>query len=219
MPNWSEFAPGHWVGVGILGYHLFLTLMWIVLKLTLRRRVAPWWLFIGYSGVLLLVWPFMEISRNPWWRRKWLVRAGVKEGDVVLDEGFVMGTSSIVAARIVGPKGMVYALDNEPVHVLILWLRARIRWVRNLKIFLSSADSVNLLDGIIDVVYASDSFHEFPMEQTLKELYRVLKPAGTLAIWEEHEKKKVTNALNQAAERGMFSFIEQEKGVYKLVKT
>jgi len=130
-----------------------------------------------------------------------------------------MGTSSIVAARIVGPEGMVYALDNEPVHVLILWLRANIRWMKNLKVFLSSADSVSLPDEIVDVVYASDSFHEFPMERTLQELYRVLKPAGILAIWEEHEKKDVTNALNQAAERGMFLFIEQEKGFYKLKKT
>ncbi len=219
MPDWSEFTPGHWIGLGVVGYHVFLTLLWIVLKLTLRRRVAPWWLFIGYSGGLLIFLPFMELFRNPWWRRKWLVRAGVKRGHVVLDEGFGMGTSSIVAARIVGREGMVYALDNEPVHVLILWLRARIRWMKNLKVFLSSADSVNLPVESVDVVHACDSFHEFPMEQTLQELYRVLKPAGILAIWEEHEKKKVTNALNQAVERGMFSFIEQEKGFYKLMKT
>jgi len=65
---------------------------------------------------------------------KWLKRAGVKEGDVVLDEGFGMGTPSIVADCIGGPKGKVYTLDNEPVHVLILCLRAKIRLLKNLKV-------------------------------------------------------------------------------------
>jgi precorrin-6B methylase 2 len=77
--------------------------------------------------------------------------AGVKAGDAVLDEGFGLGTSSIVAARIVGPGSRVYALDNEPIHVLILWLRARIRRLKNLKVLLSDADPTGLLAGSVDV--------------------------------------------------------------------
>ena len=216
MPQWQELSPLEWVGVGIVAYHLVITILWIIFKIVWGRRVAPWWLFIGYSGFLFIFWPFMEISRNPKWRRKWLQRAGVKEGDVVLDEGFGMGTSSIAAARLVGPRGKVYALDNEPVHVVILWLRAKMRLLKNLKVFLSSADSTRLPSDSVDVVYISDAFHEFPKERTLDELHRVLKPGGILAIWEEHEKKAVTRTLKQASERGLFSFVEQEKGFYKL---
>jgi ubiquinone/menaquinone biosynthesis C-methylase UbiE len=216
MLNWQEFPPGHWVITGIIGFHLAVTVLWIVFKIIWGKRVAPWWLFIGYSGFILIFWPFSEISRNPRWRRKWLQRAGVKEGDVVLDEGFGMGTSAIAAARLVGPRGKVYALDNEPVHVVILWLRAKIRRLKNLKVFLSGADSTRLPGGSVDVVYISDAFHEFPKERTLDELHRVLKPGGILAIWEEHEKKAVTRTLKQASERGLFSFVEQEKGFYKL---
>jgi len=216
MPQWQELSPLEWVGVGIVAYHLVITILWIIFKIVWGRKVAPWWLFIGYSGFILIFWPFTEIFRNPRWRRKWLQRAGVKEGDVVLDEGFGMGTSSIAAARLVGPRGKVYALDNEPLHVVILWLRAKMRLLKNLKVFLSSADSTRLPDDSVDVVYISDAFHEFPKERTLDELHRVLKPGGILAIWEEYEKKAVTKTLKQASERGLFSFVEQEKGFYKL---
>ena len=132
MLSWQEFTTVHWVITGIIGFYSAVTALWIVFKIIWGRRVAPWWSFIGYSGFLLIFWPFSEISRDPRWRRKWLQRASVKEGDVVLDEGFDMGTSAIAAARLVGPGGKVYALDNEPVHVAILWLRAKIRRLKNL---------------------------------------------------------------------------------------
>jgi ubiquinone/menaquinone biosynthesis C-methylase UbiE len=216
MPQWQELHPLAWVGVVIAAYHVLFTLLWVILKIIWRRRVASWWSFIGYSGFVLMFWPYMEISRSPRWRRRWLQRAGVKEGDVVLDEGFGMGTSSITAARMVGTKGKVYALDNEPLHVLILRLRAKLRRLKNLKVYLSSADSTRLPDSNVDVVYISDAFHEFPKEHTLNELHRVLKPDGILAIWEERENKAVTTILKQVIERGLFSFVEQEKGFYKL---
>lgn len=216
MPQWQELHPLAWVGVGIAAYYVLFTLLWIILKIIWRRRVASWWSFIGYSGFVLMFWPYMEISRSPSWRRRWLQRAGVKEGDVVLDEGFGMGTSSIAAARMVGTKGEVYALDNEPLHVVILRLRAKMRRLKNLKVYLSSADSTRLPDSTVDVVYISDAFHEFPKEHTLNELHRVLKPSGILSIWEERENKAVTTTLEQAIECGLFSFVEQEKGFYKL---
>jgi ubiquinone/menaquinone biosynthesis C-methylase UbiE len=122
----------------------------------------------------------------------------------------------IAAARLVGTKGKVYALDNEPLHVVILRLRAKMRQLKNLKVYLSSADSTRLPDGSVDVIYISDAFHEFPKERTLDELHRVLKPGGILAIWEERENKAVTKTLKQASESGLVSFVEQEKGFYKL---
>jgi ubiquinone/menaquinone biosynthesis C-methylase UbiE len=127
-----------------------------------------------------------------------------------------MGTSSITAARLVGIRGKVYALDNEPLHVVTLWLRAKMRLLKNLNVFLSSADSTRLPAKSVNVVYISDAFHEFPKERTLDELHRVLKPGSILAIWEEHEKKAVTKTLKQASEHGLFFFVEQEKGFYKL---
>lgn len=216
MFNWQEFTTWHWVITGIIAFHLALTLFWIVFKIIWGKRVAPWWSFIGYSGFLLIFWPFSEMTRSLRWRRKRLQRAGVKEGDVVLDEGFGIGTSAIAAAHLVGPRGKVYALDNEPVHVAILWLRVKIRRLKNLEVFLSGADSSCLPSSSVDVVYISNAFHEFPKERTLDELHRVMKPGGILAIWEGHEKKAVTRTLEQASERGLFSSVEQEKGFYKL---
>ena len=216
MPQWQEFSSVQWVIFGVVGYHLVYTTLWIICKLIWGKRVASWAGFMLYNSPLVIFGPFMEIFRNPGWRRKWLKRAGVDKGHVVLDEGFGIGLSSLVAARMVGPSGKVYALDNEPLLVLILWLRAKIGLLKNLKVFLSGAESTGLPKESVDVVYISDAFHEFPKERTLEELHRVLKPGGILAIWEEHEKKDVTRALKLASERGLFSFIEQEKGFYKL---
>ncbi len=46
--------------------------------------------------------------------RKPLERAGIKEGQTVLDFGCGPGFYAIAAARMVGAKGKVYALDIQP---------------------------------------------------------------------------------------------------------
>lgn len=129
-----------------------------------------------------------------------------------------MGTSPILAARMVGHKGVVYALDNEPLHVAILWLRAKLRGLRNIKLILSDAKVTGLPSESVDVVFICDAFHEFGDKQgTLKELHRVTKAGGTLSIWEESEGKmrKFTTLITST---NLFTVIDQDKAFRRFQK-
>jgi len=195
----------------IILYLLLLTLAWFVIKFLWRKPIASLWFYLSYSSVLLLVWPFIEMLRHSAWRRKWLTRSGLKEGQTFLEEGFGMGTSPILAARIVGHNGVVYALDNEPLHVAILWFRAKLRGLRNIKIIFSDAKVTGLPNESIDVVFICDAFHEFGDKQgTLEELHRILKPSGIFSLWDESE-GKVKKCTTLATSTNLFTVVDQDK--------
>lgn len=217
---WQQLDPkAQLVITIIISYLLLLTLAWFIIKFFWRKPIAPLWLYLSYSSVALLFWPFVEMARHSGWRRKWLIRSDLKEGQTFLEEGFGMGSSPIMAARIVGRKGVVYALDNEPLHVAILWFRAKVRGVRNIKLILSDAKVTGLADESVDVVFICDAFHEFPDKQgTLKELYRILRPGGTLSMWEESE-GKMKKLLPVIQSSGLFSVLEHDKKFCRFVKT
>ena len=219
IPTWEQLEAGRWVIIGIVAYLLFLVSLYLVLKITSRKPIAGIGQFLTYQSFLVPLFLPLDILRPPWWRKKWLKRAGVTEGHVMLEEGFGMGTSPILAARMVGPSGKVYALDNMPLNVAVLWFRAKIRRLKNLKVILSDAKVTGLPNESVDVVFSCDAFHEFPDKGgTLKELYRILRPGGVLAIWDETE-KKVAEVSKLAADLGLFSLVEQDKKFRKLGKT
>ena len=129
-----------------------------------------------------------------------------------------MGTSPIIAARMVGPNGKVYALDVMPLNVAILWVRAKLRRLRNLNVILADAKYTGLPDKSVDMVFTCDAFHEFPDKQgTLRELYRVLKRDGTLIILAE-TLKKAKKFVRLVNETGLFSLAEQDGKFCKFQK-
>lgn len=94
------------------------------------------------------------------------------------------------AARMVGQRGVVYALDNQPLHIAILWFRTRLRRLRNIKLIFSDAKVTGLSNESIDVVFVCDAFHEFGDKKgTLEEFHRILKAGGVLSMWGENEGK------------------------------
>ena len=166
----------------------------------------------------LLFWPFMEITRPFWVRRKWLEKAGVQEGQVYLEEGFGFGTSPILAARMVGKTGKVYSVENALVAVATLWARAKIRMLKNLSLILSDASDTGLPDESVDIVFINDAFHEFgDKEGTLKELYRVLKPDRLLSIKEDTQRKAM-KVVELIGADDLFSLIERDKTFCKFKK-
>ena len=129
-----------------------------------------------------------------------------------LEEGFGLGTSPILATKIVGKDGLVYALDNQPLNIVILFIRSRIRGIKNIRLIFSDAADTGLEDKSVDTIFICDAFHEFTNKRnTVLELFRVLKPGGNLSLLEEN-KKYADNTQRTIEKVKLFKFIEREKG-------
>ena len=118
-----------------------------------------------------------------------LKEAGIRPGFHVLDYGCGPGSYVSAASNLVGDSGKVYALDIHPLAVRSVQRIASRKRFTNVGTILSDCQT-GLPDGSIDVVFLYDSFHDLAEpEKVLQELYRVLKPNGTLSFSDHHMKE------------------------------
>ena len=213
-----QLHPGVLMAIGILILvHILSAFIYLIPKLVFRKKlpVKAEYLFGSLMAPFFII---MEIMRPPKWRKKWIERSGIREGIVFLEEGFGFGTSPIIASKIVGSKGKVYALDVMPINVATLWVRAKLRRLKNLNIILADAKYTGLADKSADIVFLCDALHDFSDKQgTLKELFRVLKKDGKIAILEDTI-KKAKYATKLVRQIGSFSLLEQEGRFCKFQK-
>jgi len=126
---------------------------------------------------------FRERFRKP---ATFLESIGVKQGDIILDHGCGIGSYAIPAAKMVGPEGMVYALDIHPIAVERTRKRAEKAGLNNLETILSSLEN-GLPNQHADIVLLIDVFTWIHDKQSLlQEFHRVLKPFGQLVILIDH---------------------------------
>lgn len=105
----------------------------------------------------------------------------LKEGQKILDYGCGIGSYTFPAAKLVGEKGKVYALDKQPLALKKIEEKAWREGLRNVGTILSDEDT-GLPDGSVDVVLLYGMLPEIGRrESLLRELYRVLKPVGYLS--------------------------------------
>ena len=130
-----------------------------------------------------------------------------------MDLGCGPGRFVILAARIVGPEGKVYALDIHPLHTAIVAARIVIGGLKNVSVMLADCCATRLPDKAIDLIFINDAFHEFDKVSCLKEAARILKADGILAI-DEHEMKEA-KFLSIVEGSKLFTLVEKEKRLYK----
>ncbi|GAG59289.1 unnamed protein product, partial [marine sediment metagenome] len=93
-----------------------------------------------------------------------------------------------------------------------------IRRIKNIKLILSDASKTYLEDNSIDTIFICDAFHEFPDKRnTLVELYRILKPVGSLSILEETV-RNTNNAQKIIESTKLFKLIERDKKFIRFKK-
>jgi SAM-dependent methyltransferase len=146
------------------------------------RQIAP---VMGVGGANWLVRAEREQEENPDLALKLLA---IPEGAVVADLGAGVGYYTLKIAKIVGPKGKVYATDIQPEMLRMLRTRAEKAGIRNIETIAGSANQTNLPGAAVDIVLLVDVYHEFSEpRKMLESIARALKPGGRLILLEFRE--------------------------------
>lgn len=107
----------------------------------------------------------------------------IDPGDVVLDLGCGAGFDAGVAARLVGPTGLVVGVDLTPEMVVRAWEFVTLLPFQNLSFQVASAESLPFPDRFFDVVTSNGAFNlVIDKDQAAQEIFRVLKPGGRLHL-------------------------------------
>jgi len=107
----------------------------------------------------------------------------LRSGERILDVGCGAGVDVILASCLVGPNGRVYGIDLTPEMVE----RARVNLAKagtnNADVVVAGSEAIPYYDNTFDVVTSNGVLNLSPLkEQSLREIFRVLKPGGRLQI-------------------------------------
>jgi ubiquinone/menaquinone biosynthesis C-methylase UbiE len=109
--------------------------------------------------------------------------AGLEPGQKVLEVGCGPGFFTAPAARIVGEKGNVCALDISPLAVKRAQQKIEAEGVANAETLLADAAQTGLPDQSFDLIFVFGLARPIgEMGNILAELHRLLKPEGILSI-------------------------------------
>ena len=162
----------------VLGAILFCLALLLLLR-RFHREPAP--AFFG---------PFLDSTFRRWRQppEQLIERSGIKRGMTVLDLGCGPGTFTTFAARAVGKRGRVYAVDIQPAMLKQLehkLSRPENQDIKNVELKQASAYELPFKDETLDLVYMVTVLQEIPdTGRALREIKRVLKPGGILAVSE-----------------------------------
>jgi len=133
---------------------------------------------------------------------------GIEAGQIVLDFGCGSGTYTVPAARIVGDKGKVYALDKDSEVLDKLTQRAQSVGLDNIERMDTHGElEIGLADGSVDVVLLFDVLHSyyFPgpedRRKLLDEVHRICKADALVLVYPEHMESTVREEMEKASFR------------------
>ena len=117
--------------------------------------------------------------------RTMLQALGVKPGQTVCDMGCGNGFYTLQLARLVGPRGCVYAVDIQPEMLQMLARNAAEARLANIRPVLGTPIDPRLPAGAIDMMLCVDVYHEFSHpEAMLGKIKESLAPDGQLVLVE-----------------------------------
>src|SRR3954454_5636993 len=109
--------------------------------------------------------------------------ANLRPGEVVVDLGSGGGLDVFLAARKVGPTGRVIGIDMTPEMLERARTGAARQGLSNVEFHESTIDRIPLPDGSVDCVISDGVITLAPDKgAVLREIARVLKPGGRLAV-------------------------------------
>jgi ubiquinone/menaquinone biosynthesis C-methylase UbiE len=124
----------------------------------------------------------------------------------ILDYACGPGLFTIPAAIRVGNQGFVYAADIQPLAEKYVLNSVERHGLKNVN-FMVTDCSLNIIDNSIDRILLFDCIHMLKnREKVLRELYRVLSPAGKLCVEVDHISEDKARPLTE--EFNLFQWLE-----------
>jgi SAM-dependent methyltransferase len=122
--------------------------------------------------------------------------ANLRAGEVVLDLGCGGGLDVFLAAQKVGPTGKAIGIDMTPQMIELARKNAARAGVANVEFHLASIDNLPLPDSSVDIVISNCVINLAPDKQKVfREIARVLKPGGRVAVSDIALKKPLPQEL------------------------
>lgn len=124
-----------------------------------------------------------EATRRIWYNPELILEdIGLKEGMVFADIGCGDGFFSLIAARLVGLSGKIYALDSNAAAVEKLRHKAAKHGIKNITVTVGKGEETVFCKQCIDIIFFSMVLHDFEEpEKVLLNSKQMLKPNGTVA--------------------------------------
>ncbi len=125
--------------------------------------------------------------------------ASLREGEIVVDLGSGGGLDVFLAARKVGPTGKAIGIDMTEEMIQLAERNAEKMGLENVAFHLAEIEDMPLADESVDCVISNCVLVLVPDKlDAFKEIYRILKPGGRLAISDMALKKTLPSELAES---------------------
>ena len=131
-------------------------------------------------------------------RQQTLDLANLQSGEAVLDVGCGTGTLLIEAAKRIGPAGSAHGIEVSAEMVAHARRKAAAQSV-TIKFIEGSAENLPFAEASFDVIFCTMVLHHLPATMqaaAIREMSRVLRPAGRIVIVDLQRPKTVSTALS-----------------------
>ncbi len=122
--------------------------------------------------------------------------ASIKEGETVVDLGAGGGLDVFLASKKVGAKGQAIGIDMTGDMVSLARKNAEKGGYTNVRFHLAEIEAMPLPDNSVDCVISNCVLNLCPdKDAALKEIHRILKPGGRLAVSDIALKQELPDAI------------------------
>jgi ubiquinone/menaquinone biosynthesis C-methylase UbiE len=113
---------------------------------------------------------------------KVIAMLGVAGGTRVADLGAGSGIFTIPLARMVGPRGIVYAVDIDPALLAIVADKAKAAGLTNVRTIVAGENASRIPEPV-DVIFICDTMHHLPNQAAyVKQFPKLLRQGGRVAV-------------------------------------